>query len=233
MPTFTLGPAHWDDEVASLSRLLSRGGWAAHEVAMIERAARDRAQYVRSGVNNPTALYWTERIQNEIDQRTRMRWDDKIGWVLDRWAEGRWQLVGVIGFHSISEYVALQCDKDGMDYSDLIDYLWVKDMQRWPTPKAYIEYKRARAEAVRKRNEYRSDQQLKRIIDGMSDKRIAEFLTVERALKTGERVTLRGRSKQMFDRIAASSARSPAPPTGRSINPGHHPFWGRALRKVK
>lgn len=204
-----LGPAHWDDEVSALSRLLTRGGWATNEVAMIDRAARDRAEWVRSGVIHPTAVYWTERIQREIDERTRMRWDNKIGWALDRWAEGRWQIVGVLGFHHVMV--------------NLIDYLRERDMQRWPSPEAYMAHKREQALRVRMANEYANTQKLLGVIDKMSDKQVKEFITVEKAMQTGETITLHGASHRMITRMAKASKNSPAPPT-RSINPGMHPF---------
>lgn len=212
----TLGPPHWDDEVAALVRLLGRGGWAPHEVALIDRAARDRAEWVRAGVIHPTAVYWTSRIQREIDERTRMRWDMKIGWVLDRWAEGRWQIVGVLGFHHVM--------------INLIDYLRERDMQRWVSPEAYMKHKRDQALRVRLANEYASTQKLLGVIDKMSDRQVKEFITVEKAMQTGETITLHGASHRMLTRMAKASKRSPAPPA-RSINPGMHPF--RYVRKAK
>lgn len=208
--TMTLGPDYWDDEVSTLSRLFDRGGWMPHEAALIRRAILDRAEYVRSGVRNPTARYWTAKIQREIDERTRMRWDFKNGWTLDRWAEGRWQVVGVFGFNYIREY--------------LIDYLRENDMQRFPSPEAYAAFKRGKALRVQMANEYRNTQKLLGVIDKMSDKQVKEFITVEKAMQTGETITLHGASHRMLTRMAKASKKSPAPPSGQSINPGGHPF---------
>lgn len=208
--TITLGPDYWDDEVSTLSRLFDRGGWMPHEAALIRRAILDRSEYVRSGVSNVTARYWTAKIQREIDERTRMRWDFKNGWTLDRWAEGRWQVVGVLGFHHIM--------------TNLLDYLRERDMQRWPSPEAYMAYKRDQALKVAMANEYRNTQKLLGVIDKMSDKQVKEFITVEKAMQTGETITLHGATERSFRRMAKASKRSPAPPSGQSINPGGHPF---------
>lgn len=208
--TMILGPAHWDDELSALSRLLNRGGWQAHEVAQIQRAAQDRAEFVRSGILHPTALYWTHKIQSEIDERTRMRYDFKSGWVLDRWAEGRWQVVGVLGFNNIDPW--------------LINYLRERDMQRWPSPQAYLAHKRALAEKKRCDNWAKGVEQINGIVDGMGSKRIKEFIQTERAMQTGETIIMHGPTKRMFDRMKVASAKSPAIPHGRSINPGMHPF---------
>jgi hypothetical protein len=203
----TYGPAHWDAELDALSRLLSRGGWQAHEVAQIERVARDRAEWVRAGVSNPTAVYWTERMRNEVEDRLRMRWDFKNGFTIDRWAAGCWQVAGVLGFNHVMV--------------NLIEYLQERDMQRWPSPQAYLEHKRAQAQKRQFENWYKGNQKLGAVVDSMSDRRIKEFITVERAMQTGDTVVMRGATRQMFDRIAKASRNSPAPPS-RSINPGQH-----------
>lgn len=221
MPVVSLGPDFLDDEVHSLMRLLDRGGWQTHEVSMIERAIQRRSEEVRAGLASHTSRYWTSRIQKEIDDRTRMRWDAKSGWVLDRWAEGRWQIAGVLGFHTVSEYVGIQCDKDNCDYSDLVDYLRAKDMQRWPSPKEYLEHKRARAMRRQRLNWNLSNEKLAAVIDKMSDQQISEFIQVERAMQTGETITMHGQTKQMYERLAAASMKAPAPPRGQAINPGH------------
>src|SRR5439155_12010963 len=101
MPVVALGPDYFDAEVASLDRLLNRGGWLPHEATQIRRAAQDRAEYVRAGLRHPTAKYWTSRIQSEVDDRTRLRYDFKNGWTLDRWAQGCWEVVGVLGFNCV------------------------------------------------------------------------------------------------------------------------------------
>lgn len=222
MAIVSLGPDFLDDEVFSLMKLLSRGGWAAHEVATIERAAQRRSEEVRAGLASFTSKYWTGRIQREIDDRTRLRWDLKSGWVLDRWAEGRWQVVGVLGFHTIAEYVAMQCDRDNADYSDLIDYLRARDMQKWSSPQEYLEYKRARARRRQRINWQLGNEKLAAVIDRMSDKQISEFVAVERAMQTGETIHMYGETKAMYDRLAAASMKAPAPPRGQAINPGHH-----------
>lgn len=206
----------WDAEVDSLVRLLNRGGWQTHEVAHIERVIRDRIEFVRSGVIDPTALYWTEKIQREIDERTRMRWDGKIGWVLDRWAQGNWQIAGVLGFHCI--------------LPNLIDYLRERDMQRWESPEAYMKYKREQALKVRMANEYANTQKLLGVIDKMSDKQVKNFIETEKAMQTGETITLHGPTLKSFERMRKASMSAPAPPT-HSINPGMQPFRYKRIRK--
>lgn len=210
MAVVALGPDYLDAEVLALTRLLSRGGWQAHEVASIERAAQDRSEYVRAGLRHPTACYWTNRIQREIDDRTRLRYDFKAGWTLDRWATGCWEIVGVLGFNHIM--------------TNLIEYLRENDMQRWPSPQAYLEHKRAIAEKKRYENWAKGNDKLAAIIDSMSSKRIKDFVVTEQAMQTGETITMHGDTLRMFNRMAAASRRSPAPPSGHSINPGMHPF---------
>lgn len=213
MPIVSLGPDYIDDEVHSLMRLLNRGGWMPSEVSMIDRAIQDRAEWVRAGLTTYTGRYWTEKIQREIDDRTRLRWDFKNGWTLDRWAEGRWQVAGVFGFNTIRPW--------------LIQYLREHDMQdtsRWANPQEYLAYKRAKAQHIAMENEYRHTQKLLGIVDRMSDRQVREFVQVEKAMHTGETITMHGATLKSFERMRKASQRSPAPPSGRSINPGMHPF---------
>jgi hypothetical protein len=207
-------PTHPDAEVECLVRLLDRGGWMPHEVTHIERAIRDRRAYIEGGLSSPFARRWTERLQRELDNRLRLRWDFKNGWTLDRFAQGMWQVAGVFGFNYIRPF--------------LIDYLRERDMQRWESPEAYMKHKREQALKIRMANEYANTQKLLGVIDKMSDKQVKEFITVEKAMQTGERITLHGASHRMITRMAKASKNSPAPPT-RSINPGGHPF--RLVRK--
>lgn len=219
MAIVSLGPDYLDEDVLCLQNLLRRGGWAPHEVAMIERAAQMRSEQVRAGLTSYTSRYWTEKIKREIDDRCRLRWDFTNGWCLDRWASGCWNIAGVFGHNHIRPW--------------LIDYLRGCDMQdtkRWPTPEDYINHKREQALRVRLANEYANTQKLLGVIDRMSDKQVKEFITVEKAMQTGETITLHGASHRMLTRMAKASRRSPAPPA-RSINPGMHPF--RYVRKVK
>jgi hypothetical protein len=216
-----------DDEVFVLMKLLDRGGWNAHETAAIDRAIQTRSEQVRAGLTSPTSRYWTDKIRREIDDRCRLRWDFTNGWTIDRWASGRWIVAGVLGFHTISEYVSIQCDKDNADYTDLIDYLRAKDMQKWASPQHYLEYKRARARRRQRLNWQLGNERLAAIIDRMSDAQIKEFIMVERAMQTGDTVTMHGETKAIYDRLAAASRNTPRPPTGQAsqaINPGMHPF---------
>lgn len=203
-----LGPAYWDAEVDALTRLLNRGMWSAHETAVIERAIKDRAEQVQAGVGNPTAVIWTEKIK-KVDERLRMRWDFKNGYTIDRWAQGCWQVVGVLGFNHVM--------------INLVDYLRERDMQRWPTPEAYLAYKREQAMKVQIANEYKANQQLQTVIDKMSDKQVKEFITVEAALQSGETVRVHGESARMLRRLIKGAKNAQLAPS-HSINPGHRPF---------
>lgn len=209
MAIVSLGPDYLDEEVLCLMNLLRRGGWAPHEISMIERAAQNRSEEVRAGLTSYTSRYWTTKIKQEIDDRCRLRWDFKQGWVLDRWASGCWNVAGVFGYNYIRPW--------------LIDYLRERDMQRWESPEAYMNHKREQALKVRMANEYANTQKLLGVIDKMSDKQVKEFITVEKAMQTGETITLHGASHRAMVRMAKASRNSPAPPT-RSINPGGHPF---------
>lgn len=212
MAIVSLGPDYLDAEVLCLQNLLKRGGWKTDEVAMIERAVQKRSEQVRAGLTSFTSRYWTAKIQAELDDRCRLRWDFTNGWCLDRWATGCWEVAGVFGFNTIRPW--------------LIEYLRECDMQdtkRWATPEEYAKFKRDKAQKVQFANWAAGCQKIAAAVDSMSDRQIKEFITVEKALHSGETITLHGASKRSFDRMLRASKRSPAPPQ-RSINPGHHPI---------
>jgi hypothetical protein len=201
-------PEWFDEEIDANISLLNRGGWMPHEVALIQRAIRERAEFIRAGIGHPTAKYWSKRIQDELDRFTRLRWDFQSGWVLDRFSDGCYHVVGVFGFHYIREW--------------LIDYLRERDMQRWPSPEAYLEHKRAQARKVEYENWAKGNMQLMANIDRMSNKQIQNFLNVERAIQTGETIRAHGSDEVFLDRQAAAARFAPELPRG-ALNPGMHP----------
>src|SRR5450432_3777350 len=102
-------PATQEVEVVWLTRFLSEGKWAQHEIGSIQRAIEERKAVILAGLAVPKAQYWTRRLQAEVEPLLRMRLCPKVGFVVDRWVdvtsietndeEGYWhQVPGTCGF---------------------------------------------------------------------------------------------------------------------------------------
>jgi hypothetical protein len=225
-----------DIEVVTLSDMLEKGMWAPHEVAHIQRQLEDRKAQIASGLGSMTQLYWTLKVQKEVDSHSRVRRDPAYGWMLDRYIDevGCWQPIGYIGdggkleivtdadipsFSRAQEDGNVQCLRviDDKIRPDLIFYLQSHDMQR----PGYLKDKADRAVAVRKANEEASTNKVLAAVDSMSSKQIKEFVEVEKAIQTGETVTMHGETMRQFEKMTEAGKK--APEGTPSINPGLHP----------
>jgi hypothetical protein len=162
-------------------------------------------------------MYWTLEVQRRVDTNCRVRRDPVHGWMLDRWIDDLdcWHPVGYIGAGGRLEDGNVVEDKVR---SDLISFLREHDMQR----PGYLEEKAAKAEAIRLENERKATEKVLLAVDSLSDKRLREFVEVEKAIQTGDTVTMHGETFRQFE--AMTEAGKKAPPGPESINPGLHPL---------
>lgn len=222
-----LRASYWDVEVSTLTDMLFLGKWQAHEVATIQRQLEDRKAQIMGGLGSATQRHWTEKVQREVDDCCRVRRDPIFGWFLDRWVEDLmcWHPVGYIGTGGRAEVqhvgahgAPILVTVDDKVRPDLVYYLKSHDMQR----PGYLEEKRAASKAVRDANEKAGTEKVLAAVDSLSSKRLKEFIAVERAIQTGETVTMHGPCMTMFDRL--TDAGKKAPPGPQSLNPGQHPL---------
>lgn len=223
------GPANLDLQTKTLTDMLSRGQWAPHEIGTIERQVQRRKEQVAAGLANPTAVWWTIKLQ-KLDPMLRMRWEKscctewemagrhkvdcggEIGWCIDRWVEefGCWMPIGVLGRNQIRP--------------DLIEYLKSRDMQAVGADE-WLEIKRAEAEAVRKHNEYVGDQKVAAAVDSLPREHIKNFIEVEDAMRRGDtNIVARGEMKESLERMEAASKKAQTgdnPGDEACVNPGH------------
>lgn len=231
-----------DIEVSTLQFMLEHGMWAPSEVAHIERQLEERKAQILCGLNNAASIFWTAKVERELDDKCRVRRDPVHGWMLDRWLDdpGAWQSIGYIGTGGRLEKVdeKEKFDDEGPGFlstnpdssvslcrvvedrvrPDLIDFLRARDMQR---PGYFIE-KAAKSAAIRLANEKASTNRVLCAVDSLSDKRLKEFLQVEKAIQTGETVTMHGKTMEMFDKMTEAGKQAPEGP--KSANPGLHPL---------
>jgi hypothetical protein len=209
----------FDLEAKTLVDMLARGQWLPSEVTGIERRVRDRMAQVEAGLSFAPAPRWTVKLQHEIDELLRLRWDFLHGWVVERavaeW--GCWAICGVIGQRQIPY--------------NLIDILHAGDMQRIG-PDNYLRQKRAAAEQVRQSKESATTDKVLGAVDRMSEAGIKNFIAVERAIHTGDTIVAHGETEKMLDRMTQASFRaeqqSDLHDEKQAFNPQDHP-----LRRVR
>lgn len=205
----TSKPEYWDIEVATLTDMLEKGMWMAHEVDHIRRQLEDRKAQIIGGLGSPTQIFWTLKVQS-LDRYCRVRRDPVFGWMLDRWVVDIdcWHPVGCI---ESAEFL-------GHVRPDLIPYLRAHDMQR----PGYLEEKAAKAQAIREENGKKASEKVLMAVDSLSEERIKNFVEVEKAIQTGDTVTMHGKSYEMFEKMVEAGKK--APPGPESANPGMHPL---------
>lgn len=221
-------PVYWDIEVSTLTFMLENGMWRPHEVSMIERQLEDRKSQILGGLGSASQIWWTAKVQKEVDENCRVRHDPVMGWMLDRWIEELlcWHPVGCIGTGGKADRIV----KDGIDTvivtddmvrPDLIQFLREHDMQR----PGYLQEKLAKAEAIKQYNAQKSTDKVLAAVDSLSNRQVKEFVEVEKAIQTGDSVIMHGPCKEMFDKLTEAGKK--APPGPRSLNPGLHPLRHR------
>lgn len=210
-------PDTLDIEVGTLQFMLSRGQWAPSEVAHIRRQIEDRKAQILSGLGSAHQIYWTLKVQTELDDRCRVRHDPVHGWMLDRWIDEPecWHPVGYIGTGGHLQDGIVVDDKVR---PDLIQYLCAHDMQR---PGYFVE-KAAKSAAIRLANETANTDRVLMAVDSLSTKRLNEFINVEKAIQTGDTVTMHGATMKIFERMTEAGKKAPEGP--QSSNPGMHPL---------
>lgn len=220
----------YDLESKTLMDMLAKGLWLPTEVPAIEHKIKDTVARVKAGLSNPTAAYWTAQV-HRLDERLRLRWDipepiphpikgpiESQGWVIERWVPEweAWAICGVLGQRHVP--------------TNLLEILKKGDMQRYGTPEEYLKVKREAADAIRVANEKRGTDTVLAAVDKLSDKRIKEFIAVERAVQTGETIVAHGATEKSLDTMRQASFRAQAlegsdlHDESQSLNPGAHPL---------
>jgi hypothetical protein len=199
-------PEWHDIEVVTLTNMLDRGMWDLHEIAAIRAQIADRKAQIMSGLGSATQIYWTLQVQR-LDEFSRVRRDPIHGWMLDRWVEELccWHPVGYIGAGGRLEDGKVVDDKVR---PDLIAFLKAHDLQR----PGYVEEKRAAAQGVRDENERKSSEAVAAAVDRLTDRRIKNFIEVERAIQTGETIVAHGETERSLDRMRQASFRAQQQP---------------------
>jgi hypothetical protein len=228
-----VGPELQDIEVVANYRALERGLWSAHEVEGIKRQISDRQQRLLAGLRDTTAEYWTRKLRAEVEDKLRMRNDPFDGFVIDRWTGEYWQQIpGKIGKAHIRPGL---CDRMRGEY----------DMQRVSSPAQdaeaisgairhpYLVQKDQESGQVRKENEQKATDKVLAAVDSLSEKQVQNFVAVEQARHTGEKLVHHGPDLKFVEHVAEAEKTSPSIPEDMGEycgNPGMNP---RVYKRAK
>jgi hypothetical protein len=208
-------PPTRDIEVATLGDMLEKGMWSPTEVATIRRQLEDRKAQIAAGLGSPSQLYWTLKVQREVDADCRVRRDPTHGWMLDRWVTELdcWHPVGYIGFGGKLEEGSREKVIEDVVRPDLIGFLRSRDMQR----PSYIAEKKAAAQAVQDANDAKGTDKIMAAVDRMPEKNMREFIQVEQAIHTGEKIVAHGETEAILNRMTRASEQAGQTPAHEPV----------------
>lgn len=191
--------------VAQVSYVSVINNWPDYEVKMItdlmnkfpdpaqaELDQQDRRQKVEAGLIRAQSLpeAVVEQLK-QIDPLTRFRWDyDMECWAVDRAVDSYQAWFPVIVW-----------DKHFFGPEGLFDAMREGDMQRFSDPKEHLKAKREAAAKKEKENEQAHTDRMRGTLDGLSKKQIDNFMAVENALITGEKIYVRGSDADTLNRM--------------------------------
>lgn len=198
------GSPERDVEVVWMERFLEQGKvYSLTDRAALQSAIELRKAAILSGLSHPTAQRWTKKLQKEVEPLLRMRFDAQFGFVIDRWIqeEGYWhQIPGTCGFDpprpGLCERMKSQYDMWKRS-SPKQDQDAIEGKARHPI----LQEKDRQSQAVRAENERKSTNKVLAAVDSLSSKQISNFVAVERARHTGEKLIHHGADLKFVERL--------------------------------
>lgn len=216
-------------EVVTLSRFLEEGNlYDLNDRAAIRNRIEERKAELLAGLAHPIAQEWTKKLQEEVEPLLRMRLDPRLGFVIDRWVEsaGYWhQIPGVIGFQAprpgLCERMKTQYDMWKRSSPDQ-DQAAIEGRARHPI----LQQKDAASAKVKAENEQKATDRVAAAVDSLSDKQVENFIAVERARHTGEKIIHHGADLKFVEHVEKVQKTTPAIPSDMGphcMNPGLNP----------
>jgi hypothetical protein len=229
MSTIAVGLPTQDVEVVIAQRMLDDGKVLdLNDRASFQNAIERRKAEIVTGLADPTAKYWTRKLQKEVEPLLRMRFCPRFGYVIDRWIadEGFWhQIPGTIGFQppkpGLCERMRNQYDM-WKQSSPKEDEDAIANRARHPI----LKKKDEESAKVRESNEKASTEKVLAAVDSLSAKQIENFVAVERARHTGEKLIHHGPDLKFVEHVEELQKTTPAPPEDMGkycANPGMNP----------
>lgn len=229
MSTIAVGLPTEDVEVVTAQRLLDSGQvMDLNDRAAFQAMIESRKSEILAGLADSVARYWTRKLQKEVEPLLRMRFSPRFGYVIDRWIaeQGFWhQVPGAIGF---------QPPKPGLCHRMKNQY----DMWKQSSPKEdqdaianrarhpILQKKDEASQKILAANEKASTDRVLAAVDSLSSKQIENFVAVERARHTGEKLIHHGADLKFVEHVEEVQKTTPAIPEDQGKycgNPGMHP----------
>lgn len=199
------------ERLLSLVPLAERGPWI--------RKIQDRKLAVEAGLRR--APEDKIRQLHAIDPLLRLRWDfEECCWIVERAVEEMRCWLPVVIWKDENK-LALPLD------NRLMEALLSGDMWRFSSPEECLRFKRAAAEKVREQNQRAADEKILEAVDSLGEKRIKNFIEVERALATGETITPHGDDLRFVEHAERETEKAEAAGEtirNKCVNPGQNPL---------
>jgi hypothetical protein len=212
-----------------MQRFLDQGGvFDLADRAQVANAIELRKAELIAGLDNPVARRWTKKLQKEVEPLLRMRFSPRFGYVIDRWVEdeGYWhQIPGTCGFDpprpGLCERMKTQYDM-WKKSSPKEDADAIAGRARHPI----LQEKDKASAKVLAANEQKSTDKVLAAVDSLSSKQIENFVSVERARHTGEKLIHHGADLRFVEHVDKVQKTNPAIPVDQGEhcgNPGQAP----------
>lgn len=231
-----MGPATQEFEIVQMQEFLDKGGVLdLDDRARVNAMIEVRKAQIVAGLANPVSLRWTLKLRLEVEPLLRMRFCPVFGYVIDRWISSGpfWQQIpGTIGFHEPKPGL---CDRMRNQYdmwkksTPKDDEKAIKNQARHPR---LLEADKV-SDQVKAVNREKGDDIVRAAVDSLPIGRVQQFLDVERARHTGEKVVHHGPDLTFVERADEAGKKNrklgKRGPRQKSINPGMRP--DRYVRK--
>ena len=229
MATIAVGLPTQDVEVVIAQKMLDEGRVLdLNDRAAFQNQIERRKAEIVMGLSDPVAQRWTRKLQKEVEALLRMRLCPRFGYVIDRWIadEGFWhQIPGTIGFQpprpGLCERMRNQYDM-WKQSSPKEDEDAIAGRARHPI----LKKKDEQSQKVLDANEKASTDRVLAAVDSLSTKQMENFLAVERARHTGEKLIHHGADLKFVEHVAEAQKTTPAIPEDMGKycgNPGMNP----------
>jgi hypothetical protein len=182
----------------------------------IRRGIMDRIQACEAGLYHPHRQF--EKQLQQIDPLLRLRWNVfEECYVVDRWTPAERCYTTVLTWK----------DENGPRNLDGALFQTLRDGDTWQyaTWQDYLKAKHAKSAARRAQIKKEGNERIAAAVDGLTKARAQNFMEVEQAFKTGERVIFHGASEQSLERMNAGAIAAAArgemvgPPAAKLIRP--------------
>lgn len=175
-----------DAELQTMESILPRLPMAVRED--YKKCIQYHKDYIESGL---TPISWEyQEILQALDPYLRLRWDMQCRcYIIERVDTGlrAWiRLFRWANDDGSPKNLSLSACRE------IVAKLQASDMRRWATPHEYLQHKRRKAQEIQRSNAAKVEDELYGVIDDMTNRQIKEFIDVERAIATGERVDVVG-----------------------------------------